>query len=190
MEVVTLLFLLGTAGYVHADCYPGDTAYTAIIQNVYHGVTSDNIVLSGTDQLPGTINRKQLCDRLTSHHNNGINTGMAKTNQDFLGNGYISSSQCQNALTYTQGYNSITGWQRWDGYHSGKWYNTVNGGDNDGAQWNAPYSTSDANHVYAVQSVRFDSAYHINNCHTKYSGVTCRYGWIQSGTGVSSDTAS
>ena len=71
MEVVTLLFLLGTAGYVHADCYPSDTAYTAIIQNVYHGVTSNNFRLTGSDQLPGFITRKQLCDRLTSHHNNG-----------------------------------------------------------------------------------------------------------------------
>ncbi len=184
MEVVTLLFLLGTAGYVHADCYPGNAAYTAIIQNVYHGVTSDNFRLTGTDQLPGFITRKQLCDRLTSHHNYGKNTGMAQTNRDFLGR-YISSSQCQNALTYTKGYNSIAGWQLWDGYHSGKWYNTVNGGDNDGAQWNAPYSKSDAKHTYAVQSVRFDSDWRKNNCHTKYSGVTCRYGWNQSGTGVS-----
>ncbi len=54
MEVVTLLFLLGTAGYVHADCYPGDTAYTSIIQSVYNGVTSGGFQLSGTDQLSGT----------------------------------------------------------------------------------------------------------------------------------------
>ncbi len=115
MEVVTLLFLLGTAGYVHADCYPGDTAYTSIIQSVYNGVTSGGFQLSGTDQLSGTINRQDLCIRLTSHHNSGTNSGMTQTNSQFLVNGAISESECRDALTYTQGYNSIAGWQQWDG---------------------------------------------------------------------------
>ncbi len=189
MEVVTLLFLLGTAGYVHADCYPDDTAYTSIIQSVYHGVTSDGIQLSGTNQLSGTIDRQDLCTRLTSHHNSGTNNGMTQTNSEFLVNGAISEPECRDALTYTQGYNSIAGWQLWDGYHSGNWYNTTSGGEDDGAQWNAPSSEQGTTHLYAKQSVRFDSAWRVKNCLTKYQqpGVTCRYGWNQSGTGVSSD---
>ncbi len=190
MEVVTLLFLLGTAGYVHADCYPGDPAYSAITQSIYDGVTSNSIQLSGPNQLQGIISRHQLCDRLTSHHNTGsvsLHTGPTPTNGQFLIYGYVSLSDCINALTFPQGYNSIAGWRLWDGYQSGKWYTDTNNGEANYGRWKAPFSKQG---VYAVQAVEFNSPWRVKNCVTKYqqSTVTCRYGWNQSGTGVSCDS--
>ena len=65
-----------------------------------------------------------------------------------------------NALTYTTGYNSLAGWQKWDGYHQGKWYSKAET-FNDGAQWNSPYTKSQ---IYAVQPIRFDSQWRKVNC--------------------------
>ena len=89
-----------------------------------------------------------------------------------------------NALTYTNGYNSLSGWQAWAGYHSGTWYGTTQM-FTDGAQWYNPTSQVGSTHTYAFQKVRFDSQDRIKHCLTPDStGATCRYGWNQSGTGV------
>ena len=186
MMWITLLCVLGAVGYAQADCYPGDTTYTAIVQEIYHDVTSDNIKLDGgPDQPSGIINRQQLCDILTNHHNYGMNTGQSQTNGQYLGyaSAHISSSACTTALTFTQGYNSISGWQQWAGYHSGNWYGNSQQ-FSDGAEWFNPSYKSGVTYVF--QKVRFDSQDRIDNCHTKdKTGATCRYGWNQSGFGVS-----
>lgn len=178
---IVLISLLGVVGYVQADCYPGDTTYTAIVQQIYHGVTSDRIQLSFHGS--GLMTRRQLCSILTNRHNNGKNPGQSQTNRDYLGLATISVSQCQNALTYTQGYNSIAGWQQWAGYHSGNWYPNTGTPDSDGAMWFNPYIKPGT--TYVVQPVRFDSQYRRDNCRVPDStGATCRHGWNQSGQGV------
>lgn len=50
-----MIGLAAMAAYVQADCYPGDVAYT---QEIYHGVTSDNIRLSHNGGSP--ISRRSL----------------------------------------------------------------------------------------------------------------------------------
>ena len=122
MLIIVLCVLGAAIGTVQADCYPGDTVYTSIVQEIYHGVTSDNIRLDSSNQPSGSINRQQLCNILTDHHNNGRNPNQQLTNKDFLGFVSVSPAACTNALTYTQGYNSILGWQQWASYHSGNWY--------------------------------------------------------------------
>ncbi len=165
-------------------CYPGDTIYTGIVQDIYHSVTADNIVLSGPNQPRGAITRQQLCSILTNHHNNGIiSPEQSLTNKEFLDEVIVGQSSCANALIYTQGYDSISGWQQWAGYHSGNWYSSNNGVSSDHALWSSP--SYKPGKVYVLQPVRFDSQYRIDNCVTVDStGATCRNGWYQSGQGV------
>ena len=172
--------------YAQADCYPGDSAYTSIVQEIYKGVTMDNIILDHftTCATPMAIDRQTLCALLVSQHNFGKNSdaGQTQTNKDYLANGCgqpIPLSTCVNALTYTQGYSS-SDWEVWAGKHSGYWYQeTVNFKDD--AEWFSP--TQHQN--YALQPVRFDSQDRINGCTTPdMTGATCRYGWNRSGTGV------
>ena len=178
MKLSALLLIFGILAYASADCYPGDVAYNKIIQEVYSGVTSDNIILSYHGSSP--MNRRDLCSILVNNHNYGKNPGQGQTNRNYLGV-LITRSACVNALTYTTGYDSLAGWQKWDGYHKGKWYSKTTT-FNDAAQWNAPITKT---RIYALQSVRFDSQWRKSNCkHRDMTGATCRYGWTQSGQGV------
>lgn len=179
-----LISVLGTLSYVQADCYPGDTQYTQIVEEIYHGVTSDRISLSAHDS--SSITRRALCEILIERHNEGTNPGMnGRTNRNYLGPGrrsYIPLYKCLIALTYTRGYETIAGWEKWSGYHSGTWYKTSSREDSsDGAYWYYPYATSG----YVFQKVRFDSRERIQSCTMRDStDATCRYGWNQSGAGV------
>ena len=164
MKLSALLLIFGALGYASADCYPGDVAYNKIVQEIYKGVTSDNIVLTYLGDSP--ISRRDLCSILVNNHNYGKNPGQGQTNRNYLGV-LITQSACVNALTYTTGYNSLVGWQKWDGDHKGKWYSKTEPSDDD-AQWKSPYTT---NQVYFVQSVRFDSQWRIDNC--GITGATC-----------------
>ena len=58
MKLSALVLIFGTLGYASADCYPGDVAYNKIIQEIYKGVTSDNIVLTHLGNSP--MSRKDL----------------------------------------------------------------------------------------------------------------------------------
>ena len=178
---IVSFFVSYLAAYALADCYPGDDANTAIILDLYHGVTSDNIVLTGTSQPSGMLDREQLCSILTNHHNNGINPGQSQTNKDFLRSAFVAQHDCVQALTYTEGYESLSGWQQWAGYHSGHWYTVTDGRVSDSARWSSP---SYEGNIYAVQPVRFDSQLRKASCVTFYNGTTCRHGWNQSGQRV------
>ena len=185
MQLTTLVCVLGAIGYAHADCYPGDTAYSSIVQEIYSGVTHDNIVLTFHGSSP--MNRQTLCSTLVNRHNNGKNSlaGQVQTNKDYHGYLPLTQSSCVNALTYTSGYNSLAGWQNWAGDHSGNWYGTTTQ-FSDGAKWYSPNPKYDPGQTYAVQKVRFDSQQRIDDCITPdMTGATCRYGWNQSGQGVS-----
>ena len=177
MNLSVLLLTFGTFGYASADCYPGDVAYNMIIQEIYRGVISDNIVFTYLGN--SSMNRYDLCTILVNNHNYRKNPGQHQTNGNYLGV-FITQSACVNSLTYTTGYNSLADWEKWDGYQEGKWYSKAASFDDD-AQWESYYTES----IYAVQSVRFNSQWHQNNCrHVDMNGRTCLFGWRQSGQGV------
>ena len=182
ISVAVVFTLLGVYELVDADCYPGDAQFTAIVQEIYKGVTSDRIRgLRGQ----GILTRSQLCSMLVRNHNNGrhYNSGQTKTNLDFLGQS-VSHSSCVSALVYTNGYDGIDGWNNWAGRLSGTWWSSDQSFD-DGARWYTPYTKYDG-HTYAVQKVKFYSQWRKDNCkHVDQTGATCQYGWNQSGKGVS-----
>ena len=100
-----VICLAAVAGYVQADCYPGDVAYTKIVQDIYHGVTSDNIRLASYGDGNSAISRHTLCNTLVTHHNyEKSHPTQSETNRDFLGNLYISTLRCTNALKATTVY--------------------------------------------------------------------------------------
>lgn len=183
--VVMLLVMLKVCGLAYADCYPGDVQYTAIVQEIYKKVTSDKI--SGLRGYPYSLTRSQLCKLLVSNHNNGYlpRSGQAYANSHFLGQS-VSESSCVNALTYTKGYDTQTGWIKWAGYLIGTWWSRD--GDksfSDGARWYRPYLKYDSGQTYAVQKVKFYSQWRKAHCtHVDQTGATCQYGWNQSGKGV------
>jgi hypothetical protein len=159
-----------------ADIYPGDTAYNAIVQNIYHGVSADNINLV-YDQSIHT--RTQLCVKLTDQHNNGT-PGVATQTNAALINQTITVADCLNALWFSQGYNSSTGLAAWKGNLSGSWYADNGATFNDPAIWKAPISvqTGDPQNdldnngnprVYVFQQVVFSAR----------TGAA-KYGWNQS----------
>ena len=180
-----LLVVLKLCGLIYADCYPGDSQYTAIVQEIYKNVTSDRI--NGLRGYSNSLTRSQLCNLLVNNHNNRrlSASGQRYTNQQFLGQ-LVSVSSCVNALTYTNGYDTNNGWMKWAGYHSGTWWSSYNSQSfSDGARWDQPYSKYDPGQTYAVQKVTFDSQWRKDHCtHVDQTGSTCRYGWNQSGEGV------
>ena len=182
--VIVLLVVLKMCGLTYADCYPGDSQYTTIVQGLYNKVTSDRI--SGLRGFPNSLTRSQLCNLLVHNHNNGSlrASGQRQTNQGFLGQS-VSVSSCVNALTNTQGYATRSGWNKWAGRHYGKWWSRHgNRVFNDGARWDWPYLKYASGQTYAVQKVEFLSRSRNYCTHVDITGATCRYGWRQSGNTV------
>ena len=183
--VMVLFILVKLCGLAYADCYPGDTQYTAIVQELYNKVTSDEI--SGLRGYSHSLTRSQLCKLLVNNHNTGYlpKSGQANTNKHFLGQS-ISESSCVNALTFTKGYDTQDGWKKWAGRLYGIWWSSH--GDtsfNDGARWYQPYLKYDPDQTYAVQKVEFYSQWRKDHCtHVDQTGSTCQFGWNQSGKGV------
>jgi len=183
ISLVAVFTLLGTYSQLaDADCYPGDTQFTAIVQEVYKKVTSDRISgLRGYGSYE--LTRTQLCSLLVQNHNSGLiqSRGQTRTNNNFLGQA-ISLSSCVNALVYTKGYDTDEGWRRWAGTLSGTWWSNY-GLFSDGAEWYQPYWKN--GQTYAVQKVEFLSQWRKENCKfVDQTGATCRFGWNQSGRGV------
>lgn len=178
--MITSILLLGIsffAGPLSADRYPGDTTYTSIVQEIYHGVSSDNIILS----FNLTINdRKQLCETLVEQHNNGLPGSASETNSAYI-NEVISLNSCLNALWYSSGYNDSSGLDAWTGELTGTWYNNNDQSFTDPATWEKPIgvSTNDPQNdlsngvprVYNFQKVIFGGS-----DRTDYA----KYGWNQS----------
>ena len=165
------LLLAPSAG---ADVYPGDASYGAIVQDIYHEVTSDSIYLNWQTSI---TTRTELCEALTSAHNTGLNPGMSASNADWI-NESVSVDDCLWALWYTNGYPGNAAWNKWAGTHNGYWYDQTTQ-FHDSAYW-APAvgrlaaSPSDVDsmgnrRVYSFQDVRF----------LDRTGPA-RYGWNQS----------
>jgi len=181
IRLVVVFTLLGVCSQLaDADCYPGDIQFTAIVQEIYKKVTSDRI--SGLRRY-GTLTRSQLCWMLVRNYNYGKNPGQTHTNNAFLAQ-KVSHHSCYNALVYTNGYDTSAGWKKWAGTLSGTWWSTDQS-FSDGAKWHQPYVKYD-NRPYAVQKVEFYSQWRKRYCtFVDQTGATCRYGWNQSGKGVS-----
>ena len=148
------------------------------MQTVYHGVTSDSMVMSTHDGgSPQT--RSAIAQVLVDRHNNGRNSGQSQTNADFLGV-TLTTQEVVNAMTFTQGYRSPDGWAQWAGQHSGNWYDQ-NQQFTDDARWlapiaqptNDPQNDTDNNgqpRVYDFQKAEFLNP----------AGSVTRTGWNQS----------
>jgi len=148
-----LLSNLLITGLVYADQYPGDIAFTNIVQRVYHEVSADSISMSSR---PNIVNRHQLCSNLVDRHNNWIAPGAGQSNADFI-NLSITQSDCLNALWYSNGYSSSAGWSAWAGLLTGTWYNDNGEEFNDGANWQSPISvTGFDGRTYQLQNVIFE----------------------------------
>ncbi len=162
---------IDAAGINYVDVYPGDTAYNALVQEIYHEVSSDNIDLNFNSSIQ---TRTQLCNLLVSRHNGGTNPGQSQTNSAYIGES-ITVNQCLNALWFSDGYDSNADWNQWTGNHVGTWYDQTNS-FTDNANWlqsvneaaNDPNDT-DANgntRVYNFQQVEF-------------LGANAHFGWNQ-----------
>ena len=181
-SVVVVLTLLGMQELVDADCYPGDKQYTDITEEIYKNVIGDTINgLRGY----GPLTRFQLCSLLVTNHNSGKlhGTGQINTNHDFLGQP-ISLSSCVNALVNLKGYQTDEGWKKWAGSHVGTWWFTSKS-LSDNARWDQP-QLKDNSRTYFVQKIEFFSQWRKDNSkHVNQAGTTCKFGWHQSGSGVS-----
>ena len=149
-------------------------------------MTSDRI--SGLRDHPNPLTRSQLCNHLVDNHNNNClcASGQRCTNKCFLRQ-LVSVSSCVNALTYTKGYDTQSGWITWAGHHRGTWWSRYgNRAFSDGARWDQPYLKYDPGQTYAMQKVEFLSQSRKDHCtHVDQTDATCRYGWNQSGRRVS-----
>ena len=173
---IFLLSLLLSPMASMADIYPGDAAYSAIVQDIYLGVSADNIDMQYDNSI---VTRTDLCTILTNQHNNGTPGAASQTNASLI-NQTISLSDCLNALWYSQGYNSSAGLAAWKGDLSGTWYAENGATFNDPAIWKAPtfvptgdpLNDLDNNgdpRVYVFQQVIFSAR----------TGAA-KYGWNQS----------
>jgi len=165
-KYLILLSLLFINQASYADIYPGDTAYSQIVQRVYHEVSSDNINMLYKTNI---VSRNQLCSELVNRHNNHKAPGASQTNAGFIGV-TLTQLDCLNALWYSDGYDSSAGWTAWAGNLVGTWFNDDNQQFTDPANWNSPVKENgNDGRVYDLQNVLFSAR----------SG-NARYGWNMS----------
>lgn len=180
-----LLFISMSA---NADVYPGDSAFSGIVQTVYTNMSEDNIQMN-YDTSIGT--RNQLCSKLVNRHNTYTSSNRISSNASFIGV-TLTQLDCLNALWYSDGYNSSAGWNAWAGVLSGSWWNDVQTAPNgnvipgvifsDPATWHAPIkqsSNQSDGRIYDFQSVFFsdrenDARYGWNMSHPDVAYV---WGW-------------
>jgi len=161
-----------------SDNYPGDAAYSNLVQTVYGGVTSDSISMA-LHNGGATQSRTAVAQILVDRHNNRQNSGQAQTNADFLGTSF-TVQEVVDALTFTKGYPSSVGWAQWAGNHSGTWFDE-NQQFTDNARWLSPVvePTNDPqfDRDNAGQPRRYDfqKAEFLNS-----AGQVKRTGWNQS----------
>jgi len=180
MKIITLYaytLTLVFSGPVLADQYPSsDATYTRIAQDVYHGVSADNIAMDFDNSIR---TREQLCDKLINKHNNAKPAGAKLNNALYIGES-MDRDTCLNALWYSKGYAGPKGLRNWAGEMTGTWYADDGKTYNDPAIWDAPTkeTTKDPRNdkdasgqprVYDFQKVTF----------TSRSG-NARNGWNQS----------
>lgn len=110
-----------------SDTYPGDAAYTDIVQEIYDGVTSDAIVMADWNDNQGNapghaLGRRHLAQLLVDKHDGHRNADIQRvTNAAFIST-TLAVDQLVAAMTYTGSYGSAHEWNRWAGLHRGHWY--------------------------------------------------------------------
>jgi len=172
----TLLSTVLISGSVYADQYPGDFAFTDIVQRVYHQVSADSINMSSR---PNIINRHQLCSTLVNRHNNWVAPGVGESNANFI-NLSLTQSDCLNALWYSNGYSSSAGWRAWAGFLTGSWFNDDEEQFPDGANWLSPVPIIGFdNRTYQLQSVLFGGRTGISQFgwNSSHPNVDYVWGW-------------
>ena len=159
-----------------ADIYPGDTAYSQIVQEIYHEISSDNIDLAYDQSI---VDRTDLCTKLIDQHNN-ITPGVAsQTNANFI-NQTISLNTCLNALWYSTGYTSSSELAAWAGTLSGTWYGSSGATFNDPAIWNNPINVPTNDPVNDLDSNGNPRTYIFQQVVFSARSGDSRYGWNQS----------
>lgn len=173
----TLVMLVAVPMPVLADVYPGDTAYSKIVQDVYHSVSSDRIRM---DWKTNIRTRPQLCQELVKRHNNTAPVG-GKTNASFLGV-EITVNDCLNALYYSKGYKNASGWQAWAGQHQGTWFNQDGQSFHDAATWESSVRKRTQPQDNDLDSSRRPRVYDFQKVvfHDEKRPESAKYGWNQS----------
>ena len=122
------LLLLATVSLSPAmpppDAYPGDAAFTKIIQDLRADAHNDTMNFPWADR--NGIRKQQLCRELAHQHFDGRNPGLSQTNAAWVSCDGLTRGQletvCFNALATPNGFASAAGWAVWRGTHKGTWY--------------------------------------------------------------------
>ncbi len=120
------------------DTYPGDAAYTQIIQQLRQALANDRLNFPWANR--NGVSRQALCRLLIQRHFNARNNGMGQTNADWLGCDVTQAqleAACLAALNQPSGFGANHSWSDWSGTHRGTWY-APNQQFQDEARWEAP----------------------------------------------------
>jgi hypothetical protein len=118
-----------------SDSYPGDSAYTRIVQDLFDRVRGDRISMRYRNA-GASISRADLCSLLVGRHNDQKNRGQSQTNAEYLGLS-LAPGDCLAALETPRGYPGPAGWMDWAGLHQGTWF-SPDQQFTDNARWEAP----------------------------------------------------
>lgn len=175
------------------DNYPGDAAFTDLLQKIYHGangqggISNDKIKLkahTNPNRADGTWTRTEIVTLLLDRYDDII-AGSPRPDscKSWLFNTNFTVAACVASLTNPSAYDDASGWRNWAGSHSGTWYSDGQGGAagptfKDDAKWNPPRdegrhppgSVPPAGSPYDFQPVDFKDA----------AGNVVRRGWNQS----------
>ena len=178
-SILTLNFL-AISTPVTADIYPGDTTYSAIVQTIYHQISSDNVQLAYDQSIS---DRTDLCAKLISKHNTATPGVASQTNASFI-NETITLNTCLNALWYSSGYSSISDLATWAGTLSGTWYDDSGATFNDPAVWNNPINVTTSDPLNDLDSNGNPRIYIFQQVIFSSRTGDARYGWNQSHSDV------
>lgn len=170
----------------HTDQYPGDDAYTRIVQRLQRDIQADRIRLPWVDGRVRT--RMDVCDNLVDRHFDGGVGNPVRSNAQFLGCEGLTrdalKQACKGALAAGAGFASGDNWRRWSGSHAGRWQQDGQAAGQDNATWDAPGKErsrvpGDTNpdgspREYDFQRVRWDNRSGWNQSHPDVPYV---WGW-------------
>lgn len=168
------------------DQYPGDGAYTRIVQRLQRDIQADRIRLPWVDGRVRT--RMDVCDNLVDRHFDGGVGNPVRSNAQFLECEGLTrdalKQACKGALAAGAGFALGDSWRRWSGSHAGRWQQDGQAAGQDNATWDAPVKErsrvpGDTNpdgslREYDFQRVRWDNRSGWNQSHPDVPYV---WGW-------------
>ena len=172
-----------------ADRYPGDAAFEEIRQEVYGGITSDNIRMDFNRSI---VTRNQLCRTLVNRHNTNRVTYReddepngriltTTTNASFIGVS-LTELDCLNALWFSDGYDSSAGWRAWAGNLVGTWFNDERFFNTETNEYQQIF-TDPANWL-SPEAERGERTYYLQSVIFSGRSGNARYGWNKSNRDV------